>query len=271
MQKINIILFAAIAVVFAGCASAPKPAAYDDSHSKAWNIATAAGLKNVKDYVVKDHTDLNTAALGGVYAGLSQLPGVSFSVTDIGVGMLSSILASGVKPAEAMPQLFIWLPAEQAETPDDAREKVITLLTDALKDVAGQFMDGDLHKTRAGPFFGGDTIYVNLYGERNGSAVVPHFSVNSPTQAYSPLWAGGYKAWKFGLEGQRASTGIGFMGLGHTKTLTDAENLKFNVLASKNLPDYFYIYLPATTKHGPLIINHGKILPFAKPKSVASK
>ncbi len=45
MHKLQVFSFAAIAVMFAGCASMPKPQAYDAAHSKAWNLARAAGLK----------------------------------------------------------------------------------------------------------------------------------------------------------------------------------------------------------------------------------
>lgn len=267
MQKINIILFAAIAVVFAGCASAPKPAAYDDSHSKAWNIATAAGLKNVKDYVVKDHTDLNTAALGGVYAGLSQLPGVSFSVTDIGVGMLSSILASGVKPQEAIGHMFIWMPAEMANTPLEARTRAVNNLSKVFKKVAPKFIGKNVKE---------NIEEVGIFADKRISAeyYVPDtkvikedatFGVYEPTPGFSPLWLGGHKIWRFGLENGQMGTSI------YLFTKRQNTEIKFSVAVSKNLPNYFYIYLPATTEHGPMIINQGKILPFAKPKSVASK
>jgi len=101
MHKLQIFSFTAIAVMFAGCASIPKPQAYDCSHSKAWNLARAAGLKNVKDFVWEDHTDRNVVGLGAVYAGASMLPGLSFDPVSIVFGLLSSAASSGRRPIES--------------------------------------------------------------------------------------------------------------------------------------------------------------------------
>ena len=248
-------------MLFAGCASAPKPMAYDNSHSKAWNIATAAGLENIKDYEpTTDHTDRNAAALGGAYIGASQIPGVSFSMTDIGVGMLSSMLASGTKPQEAVDQMFIWMPAKMANNPEFARLLAANMVSKAIEKVSGEFLTGKVITNKYGPY--GDTIFVHVNNDSNDKSYA-YSSIHTPLNGYSPLWVGNYKAWKFGLEG-KSGTRIGLIDI---KSIT---KYKFSLAVSKELPGYFYIYLAPTTKHGPLILNQGKVLTFAKPKTVAS-
>jgi len=284
MFKLKLAVLSIIIMLFAGCASAPKPAAYDNSHSKAWNIATAAGLKNVKDYVVTDHTDLNAALLAGTYIGASQIPGVSFSATNIGVGMLSSVLTSGIKPAEAVPHIFVWMPAKMANTPIEARAKAVKHIATAIKKTIPEFANialinhdehgDDYDNICITPCMYSVKTYHPLFGEdykEPGKKYDPLsvYANNQPSTGYSPEIIGSYKSWNFDLTN-------GFNDL----KLTLPTNIKnplhdkspsFELSVSKKLPPYFYFYLPATTKHGPLIINRGKILTFAKPKVVAHK
>ena len=130
---------AALAVAaLSGCASAPStPRAFDASHSEAYNIARAGDLvTGIKDTTVPRGqmgrlTD--TTAFGAAYT-LSGFATPALGLSSLGGGALNLVNWLSTPDSHGARNSVIgWMPASEAATPAEARDKMAEHITTALR------------------------------------------------------------------------------------------------------------------------------------------
>ncbi|EMM9642999.1 hypothetical protein ABN057_16120 [Providencia alcalifaciens] len=132
--------FGAIAVTtclaITGCASTSDPVVYDSSHSRAYNIAQAGGLYDVKDKIVP-RADYESLSFAGDAAANTLLftssAGLGMSLSEgIGIGLLTAALENP-EPAQRN-SIVAWMPKSEAESPAQAQKLLLNQVTKAVSE-----------------------------------------------------------------------------------------------------------------------------------------
>ena len=137
-MKINqlAILLATTPILMTGCATTSTPATYDNTHSRAFNIAQAGGLYEVKDRPVPrseyeslkftGNTATNTLLFTSSLGANMDLGAV------LGRGLLTSVLD---QPGTASRNSVVaWVPQSQAATSEEAQANLVKLMKVAMED-----------------------------------------------------------------------------------------------------------------------------------------
>lgn len=132
----NKLIYLSIATCLAitGCASTSEPVVYDSSHSRAYNIAQAGGLYDVKDNKIP-RADYESLSLVGdattnmlLFTSSSGL-GLSLS-KGLGFGLLSALIEN---PDTAQRNSIVaWMPKSEAESPVQAQKLLLEQVTQAM-------------------------------------------------------------------------------------------------------------------------------------------
>lgn len=129
-------LLATAPILLTGCATTSTPATYDNTHSKAFNIAQAGGLYEVKDRPVprSEYESLkftgNTATNTLLFT--SSLGANMDLGADLGMGLLTSVLE---QPGTASRNSVVaWMPQSEAATSEEAQAKLVKLMKVAMED-----------------------------------------------------------------------------------------------------------------------------------------
>ncbi|NMS37377.1 hypothetical protein HKA98_00960, partial [Vibrio parahaemolyticus] len=109
------------------CATTSTPATYDNTHSRAFNIAQAGGLYEVKDRIVSraEYESLeftgNTATNTLLFT--SSLGANMDLSSGLGLGLLTSVLE---QPGTASRNSIIaWMPQNEANSAKEAQAKLV--------------------------------------------------------------------------------------------------------------------------------------------------
>lgn len=129
-------LLATAPILLTGCATTSTPATYDNTHSKAFNIAQAGGLYEVKDRPVprSEYESLkftgNTATNTLLFT--SSLGANMDLGAGLGMGLLTSVLE---QPGTASRNSVVaWMPQSEAATSEEAQAKLVKLMKVAMED-----------------------------------------------------------------------------------------------------------------------------------------
>ncbi|MCA0762409.1 hypothetical protein [Vibrio vulnificus] len=132
----NKLIYLSIATCLAitGCASTSEPVVYDSSHSRAYNIAQAGGLYDVKDKKVL-RADYESLSFAGNAAANTLLftssAGLGMSLSEgFGIGLLTAALDN---PDPAMRNsIMAWMPQSVAESTEQAQKLLLEQVTQAM-------------------------------------------------------------------------------------------------------------------------------------------
>ena len=205
-----------VLVVLTGCASAPKQHEYDASHSKAWNLARAAGFYELKDVEAEDvpqDANPNETSVAGAaaFGGLSYLnapPG--FSPGAAGVMGFLSWLSSG-EPEEAASRIVAWVPKTEAATPSAAADLLYARIQEAYTPIPKTVplpepyrLNSVVAKDRfiAAVFAGGecagkDVSWTEDVVDCRLRIQVPSHSGDYLEETIAPESMGGFPAWRY--------------------------------------------------------------------------
>ncbi|EHK9070988.1 hypothetical protein QUN95_003064 [Vibrio parahaemolyticus] len=133
MNKL-IYLSIATCLTITGCTSTSEPVVYDSSHSRAYNIAQAGDLYDVKDKKVP-RADYESLSFAGDAAANTLLftssAGLGMSLSEgFGIGLLTAALDN---PDPAMRNsIMAWMPQSEAESPAQAQNLLLEQVTQAM-------------------------------------------------------------------------------------------------------------------------------------------
>lgn len=171
MKKTALTTLLLMNVALGGCATM-KPAEYDPGHSRAYNIARAGGLHQVKDRTIPraDYEALNAAVDATANTlSLTSSHGLGLS---LGKGLAAGVLLTALKPEGNAERnsLIAWMPANEASSAKEAQQAMIAYAKSAVERTLSDF----------------DTAYKLVY-EKNG--VLIHNLYNSDWGC--PEWVSG--------------------------------------------------------------------------------
>ncbi|ELA4930585.1 hypothetical protein RFS42_002326 [Vibrio vulnificus] len=117
-----------------GCASTSEPVVYDISHSRAYSIAQAGGLYDVKDKKVP-RADYESLSFAGDAAANTLLftssAGLGMSLSEgFGVGLLAAVLENP-DPSQRN-SIMAWMPQADAESTEQAQKLLLEQVTQAM-------------------------------------------------------------------------------------------------------------------------------------------
>jgi len=278
----------------------------DQDYSTARNVSRAAGVYTY-DVSKKDFTESYGKAIstGEVIHDLVETTMDSVEITAnvfsmmMGVTNLSwvtSILQSK-KDAEDRQLMLAWMPKGDIEDEDEAWHKLNDIIREALrkdnmpvKPVERAVMNKDLE---------GDYGSISHIGLRGEKCPKPFFcqlyasKFEPPEEINLPDFLGGGEGYFFEIDSKDASQYFSFNCVSRIIQFNSIQNIKFRnkhidkyfecaqnmneaaVTFSKNMPEWFYLYRPASKEYQigiPHILNQGKAHFFIKPElSLASK
>ncbi|WP_076589049.1 hypothetical protein [Vibrio ostreicida] len=143
MNKL-IYLSIATCLIITGCASTSEPVVYDSSHSRAYNIAQAGGLYDVKDKKVP-RADYESLSFAGDAAANTLLftssAGLGMSLSEgFGIGLLTAALEN---PDPAMRNsIMAWMPQSDAESTEQAQKLLLEQVTQAMSETLDELGAG---------------------------------------------------------------------------------------------------------------------------------
>lgn len=277
-------------VGLSGCATTPKPVAYQEKHSRAYNIAQAGGLSEVKDQVVPraDFEALQTA--GNVTADTLALTSSAGLGLGFGPGFALALVNSAIAPKGTAERssLVAWLPASAALNTRAALDAMFSHVKESaettLAEMGAEFLLTSEQEVKRS----GKTVLVAVYGVMHDDWGCPKESprakarrddfcfltarVVEPDLAPAPTFfpelgdpafrfSSSHKAWYNTLEFRRS------------KTSTAPEDALYSNL-SKNLPAWSFLYLApkaVTLSTGeqigfPYLLEQGRVELFVFPK-----
>ncbi|WP_432464100.1 hypothetical protein [Agarivorans sp. QJM3NY_33] len=137
-MKINqlAMLLATTPILMTGCATTSTSAAYDKTHSKAFNIAQAGGLYEVKDRIVP-RTEYESLIFTGNTTTNTLLFTSSLGANmDLGAGLGMGLLTSVLEqPGTASRNSVVaWMPQSEAATSEEAQAKLVSQMKVAMED-----------------------------------------------------------------------------------------------------------------------------------------
>lgn len=272
----------ASAALITGCASMARPSgdiSYSEDNSRAFNLARAGGLYQARDRAVSaDEYAVATSTVSdafGTSLALSSSYGLGLSSgSAIGLGLASALLA----PPGTMERssAFFFVPADEADTREEAAELVLALYQDAL---AGASEALELEAYRENPE---DDPHIRY--ETNGREAVAMFLVNpelgcpsreqverfrdmclatlqvpvrSGTTSQAPLAIGG-EGQVHAFHANHKTRYPRFV----LRMPDEAAALRPLLAAqiSKRMPEWFFVYLSPSRKHGtpPMVFEQGE-------------
>lgn len=248
MNKL-IYLSIAISLVITGCASTSEPVVYDSSHSRAYNIAQAGGLYDVKDKKVP-RADYESLSFAGDATANTLLftssAGLGMSLSEgFGIGLLTAAL-DNPDPAQRN-SIMAWMPQPDAESSEQAQKLLIEQVTQAMSETLDELGAG-YEKTSATDdeitefYFYNDELGCPKYEQgmtnrdlcyMRAQIIEPYLHVSpefveSSTQAYTFSSNHKYRYHRFRVTA------------GKTATLP-LEQIYASV--SKKLPEWVYLYI----------------------------
>jgi outer membrane lipoprotein SlyB len=135
-MKTAILTVAAAALVLQACASSGPRSGYEGlpSDSRAYRIAQAAGIEDVRDVELPGSENLsmagpnlfNSASAGGVVGALAPAAGLT-SISSGALGLLSGMATQRATPS----RLIAWVPTTLAPTPHEAADLVVQYIREA--------------------------------------------------------------------------------------------------------------------------------------------
>ncbi|NOH29422.1 hypothetical protein [Vibrio mediterranei] len=122
-------------MVLVGCATTSNPSVYDEGHSKAFNIAQAGGLYEVKDHIIPrekyESLKLTTSTATNTLLFNSSLGANMDLSAGLGLGLLTSVLE---QPGTASRNSIIaWMPQNEANSAKEAQAKLVKNMKDAME------------------------------------------------------------------------------------------------------------------------------------------
>ncbi|HBC3543659.1 TPA: hypothetical protein KD020_002984 [Vibrio parahaemolyticus] len=122
-------------IVLVGCATTSNPSVYDEGHSKAFNIAQAGGLYEVKDHIIPreeyESLKLTTSTATNTLLFNSSLGANMDLSSGLGLGLLTSVLE---QPGTASRNSIIaWMPQNEANSAKEAQAKLVKKMKDAME------------------------------------------------------------------------------------------------------------------------------------------
>ena len=124
-----------MSVIMTGCASTSQPVSYDESHSRAYNIAQAGGLYDVSDkYVPRENYE--SLQFAGSAATNSLLFTSSFGAnldltSGLGLGLVTSFLEQ--PDTASRNSVIAWMPKSEASSTKNAQEKLLSEMKTAIE------------------------------------------------------------------------------------------------------------------------------------------
>ncbi|MET4862001.1 hypothetical protein [Morganella morganii] len=123
-------------IVLVGCATTSNPSVYDEGHSKAFNIAQAGGLYEVKDHIIPreeyESLKLTTSTATNTLLFNSSLGANMDLSSGLGLGLLTSVLE---QPGTASRNSIIaWMPQNEANSAKEAQAKLVSQMKVAMED-----------------------------------------------------------------------------------------------------------------------------------------
>ncbi|EHK5086736.1 hypothetical protein I2706_004164 [Vibrio alginolyticus] len=124
-------------ILLTGCASTSTPIQYDNSHSRAHNIAHAGGLYQTEDKVIpmKDFEafKLAKAAVGNTLL-LTPSVGAGLELSEgLSLGLLTSLLEQ--PDTASRNSIIAWMPIQEATSARDAQQKLLYHFNAAIETV----------------------------------------------------------------------------------------------------------------------------------------
>ncbi|EHD0101828.1 hypothetical protein WB897_003986 [Vibrio vulnificus] len=247
----NKLIYLSIATCLAitGCASTSEPVVYDSSHSRAYNIAQAGGLYDVKDKKVP-RADYESLSFVGDAAANTLLftssAGLGMSLSEgFGIGLLTAALENP-DPAQRN-SIVAWMPQSEAESPEQAQKLLLEQVMQAMSETLNELGAG-YEKTSATDdeitefYFYSDELGCPKYEQgmtnrdlcyMRAQIIEPYLHVSpefveSSTQAYTFSSNHKYRYHRFRVTA------------GKTATLP-LEQIYSSV--SKKLPEWAYLYI----------------------------
>lgn len=273
-------LFAA-AVLVTGCATGPRP--YDESQSKAFNIARAGGLvTGIQDVEVDEEayaalTERSTYQMADAVAtGLNPGMGLS-SMQGVGLSLLQSAVAP--KSQGARHSMIAWMPIEKAGSEREAQRLMVDTMESSWEEV---FSDMDLEYERLNK--GDDWVGFIFYSDQWGcgewvtdvstldDVCTLRVNLRRPHRSFAESYINGVDGESYFFDSSH-----GFKYNKVTIRAPSARGLPEDVLfasLSRHLPKWTYLYIPADhvqTEAGetnplPYFLEGGKPLYFIYPQ-----
>lgn len=149
MNKL-ICLSIATCLTITGCASTSEPVVYDSSHSRAYNIAQAGGLYDVKDKKIPRAAYESLSLVGDATTNtllFTSSAGLGLSLSKgLGFGLLSALIENP-DPAQRN-SIVAWMPQSEAESPVQAQKLLLEQVTRAMSETLDE-IGADYEKTSA--------------------------------------------------------------------------------------------------------------------------
>jgi len=285
MKLLNTIALTAAVLISVGCAP-KKPLAYDIEHSKALNIAKAAGIDyGLKDVEVPKDTvsDIRHSTGYGLAYGLasynSPLPGVS-SLSSAGLSVLAWALQP--KSPSSRNSIIAWMPENiGGNSKEEASKKLTDLIISATKKAANDLN----YETNV--LVGKKAITLPLTDNKSENckvSTIPNSTISTCYIAYGIRYPyktdnisdfiGKEPAWFFDPTESDFSRMAFKSAIRKYKNLFEFNQLDLLIATSKYLPEWVYFYLAPNeikiTKDNnlkvPMILNQGKALYFITEK-----
>jgi hypothetical protein len=281
VTKLKTICFAVITAALAGCAAAPRH--YDEESSRALNLARAGGIY---DQNLRDSPDgtrsyrksllmgaLNLASLTtSLEAPLRHLTGTQtllFNATDI--------MMTPDNPS-ARPSLMGWMPASLAANEDEAYERYVAVVDEAIVQAAESMaITATKLKDVKTPEIDGHplilwTVKAQQYGCSGENCIIAYY-IQHPNHWKTPDYVTGGESASYNIAANHPEkySRLVFRQSGHEPTFPVDE---FYGAVSAGMPPWIVMYFPPHTviRDGepvpyPVLYEQGKQLMFKEPQS----
>ena len=247
-----------LSAALAACATGPRPV--NPEKSLALNLAEAGGIDGLKDQALtsEDYSRIHSSGadvisdVGWAAANFSA-PAPGFSGGwGLGLGLLSMIRDTDT--AAKHRQLVAWMPVDMADTPEEARSKLLDLASEAIRKTFDElgWKHGQIERTAA-TRRGDSYIFVGGFFENEAAGCPGPDSVSKDQcvggiYVYPPVRSD----WSFSASGPTAKPSyffqvdkiynnrVVFTNRGHSGANTQL----FYMTLSKHLPEWSYFYIP---------------------------
>ncbi len=256
MKSLGTGIALAASIILSGCGAMEyKPLEYNESHSRAYNIARAGGLvTGISDATARrDKTGnlTSNAAFGSAYTAAGFGAGVT-GINGLAGGAINFLNWVSTPDSEGERNSIIaWMPADQAATPDEAKAKMVSSVTGAIEQGLGalgaksEFIlreDDWLIFNVLNDEWGCNAVWVNGRSKSADRCLIA-FRIRSPWDS------GTAPSFIYGASGSvYAFTSGGSSGYSTIRISREGENRqmpqdRIYTEISKSLPSWAYIYL----------------------------
>lgn len=268
----SFVVLAIAAFSLAGCAATKPPAfAFDPQKSEAMNVMDAAYPDGLASRFLSDTEppkpapegpDVMRAATAGAVtqAVRTHLPGSGITGTDVGVAVVSSLMATSSPDMRLHGnQIIAWMP-KNGDDEDAARKAFLELVYKSMVNVVTDHGAPIYRKGKEHVPLGRD--FLNAYSKackpiisavdgkpfENPAAWI---NADEPDERPAPLWLGGKDSWFF----------VGYGAF--DKHCFPKGRRKMMRELSALLPDWAYVF--TGYPKDPVVLHRGKVLRFVKP------